>query len=280
MRKFLKLFIPKSLFRYRSRLADERSFARLKSIACDTSKLGSCRDIDLASIFNDRNLEQQWKNAEPHLASLEITKKAGGVNLGDRRALYYLVKHFKPKSMLEVGTHVGASTTHVAYALKELRSELGSTCELVTVDIMDMNDPVTQPWIRLHSTLSPLAALQRLEAADIVQFHSEGSLSLLRDSDKLYDLIFLDGNHTATHVYQEIPLALKRLNKGSYIVLHDYFPDLKPLWTDGRVGRGVFTAVRRFQQEGADIEVVPLGDLPWPTKLGSNTTSLALLGRK
>jgi hypothetical protein len=40
---------------------------------------------------------------------------------------------------------------------------------------------------------------------------------------------------------------------------------------------GPFLAIERFKEEGAPLTVLPLGELPWPTKLGSNTTSLALL---
>jgi hypothetical protein len=37
--------------------------------------------------------------------------------------------------------------------------------------------------------------------------------------------------------------------------------------------------VHRLQRAGWPIEVRPLGALPWPTKLGTSMTSLALLGR-
>jgi hypothetical protein len=42
---------------------------------------------------------------------------------------------------------------------------------------------------------------------------------------------------------------------------------------------GLQLAVRRLRQAGWPLEVLPLGDLPWPTKLGTTRTSLALLGR-
>jgi predicted O-methyltransferase YrrM len=182
--------------------------------------------------------------------------------------------------MLEVGTHVGASTAHNAYALKELRSGGSDGMhELTTVDIKDMNDPVSRPWVKLGSTYSPKEVLQRLEADDGIEFRTSGSIEFLRDDESRYDLIFLDGNHTATHVYQEVPLALSRLNRGGYVVLHDYFPNLAPLWPGEGVTHGVFLAIKRLREEGADLEVAPLGDLPWATKRGTNTTSLALLGR-
>lgn len=60
--------------------------------------------------------------------------------------MYYLIRKFKPLSVLEVGTHIGASTIH-------------------------------------------------------------------RKCEQTFGLIFLDGDHTAKTVYQEILAALRLLNK-------------------------------------------------------------------
>jgi hypothetical protein len=93
-------------------------------------------------------------------------------------------------------------------------------------------------------------------------------------------LIFLDGDHSAATVYQEVPFALKRLRKNGIVLLHDYFPYLKALWSDGSVIPGPHIAIERLCSEGANLEVLPLGRLPWPTKLSSNITSLAVLTRR
>ena len=42
---------------------------------------------------------------------------------------------------------------------------------------------------------------------------------------------------------------------------------------------GPQVAVQQLQRAGWSLDVLPLGDLPWPTKLGTSKTSLALLGR-
>jgi hypothetical protein len=42
---------------------------------------------------------------------------------------------------------------------------------------------------------------------------------------------------------------------------------------------GLYLAVARLRSEGVGIGVLPLGELPWPTKAGSHLTSLALAGR-
>ena len=69
--------------------------------------------------------------------------KTGGVNPGDRRALYYLVRGLGLKQVLEIGTF----------------------------------------------------------------------LTYLDECDESFDLIFLDGDHTAAMVYQEVPRALRRLRE-------------------------------------------------------------------
>ena len=72
---------------------------------------------------------------------------------------------------------------------------------------------------------------------------------------------------------------MPRVTPGGFILLHDFFPGLQPLWPDGKVIDGPQRAVRGLQRAGWPLEVLPLGDLPWPTKLGTSKTSLALLGR-
>ena len=103
----------------------------------------------------------------------------------------------------------------------------------------------------------------------------ERLLTLLQDTSIKYfencqtkfDFIFLDGDHSALTVYQEIPLALKLLNSNGIILLHDYYPGGKPLWSNSPVISGPYLATERLIKEGADLIVLPLGNLPWATKL-------------
>jgi hypothetical protein len=182
--------------------------------------------------------------------------------------------------VLEVGTHVGASTASIASALRRLATtELPAPYHLTTVDITDVNHPVEKPWQRFGSSCSPAALIEQLGCRDHVTFVAQPSLSFLAQPGDGYDLIFLDGDHAARTVYREIPAALRRLRRGGYLILHDYFPQLRPLWSNGMVSPGPYLAVRRLRAEGVPIRVLPLGRLPWPTKLGSYMTSLAILGR-
>src|SRR5690606_34295476 len=97
----------------------------------------------LAELIANPTLGDEWAAVERELAALGITELADGINQGDRRALYYLIRNIAPTSVLEVGTHIGASTVHIATAL---RRTAGTSARLVTVDIANVNDPVTKPW--------------------------------------------------------------------------------------------------------------------------------------
>jgi len=249
-------------------------------LPCSAARLGRVDHVAIRDVFRSQQLDDDWAAIEQEIAPLSITERAGGINDGDRRALYYLVRHLRPSSVLEIGTHIGASTAHIAAALRESMAQAaGVPSSLVSVDIRNVNDPVTMPWIAFGARYSPREMVKTLGCDDFVTFVTGSSMSHLSKCQQRYDLVFLDGDHSAAAVYQEIPAALLTLSEGGLILLHDYFPDLRPLWPDGAVIPGPCLATQRLQREGASIAVIPLGELPWQTKLGSRVTSLALVGR-
>jgi hypothetical protein len=117
----------------------------------------------------------------------------------------------------------------------------------------------------------------RSKIIDILQAHNDIALFFyplcwILSSSQSIDLF------TKT-VYKEVTAALNLLNKGVLILLHDYFPNLKSLWSNGSVIPGPFLAIKRLIDENVNIHILPLGELLWPTKLGSNVTYLALLSK-
>ena len=151
---------------------------------------------------------------------------------------------------------------------------------LTTVDSEAVNDPELRPWLNFGSNVSPRQMVAELGCGELVEFVHQPSVPFLDGCDEQFDLIFLDGSHTGDDVYQEVPRALKLLRSSGVILLHDYFPDLRPLWSDGSMIAGPVLAIERLQREGAPLTVLPCGQLPWPTKLGSSVTSLAVLARR
>jgi predicted O-methyltransferase YrrM len=226
-------------------------------------------DISLNEVWGNEDLLKEWDKVEQTLTSLAIPDETGGVNPGDRRALYYLVKYLKPLRVLEIGTHIGASTTHIATALEDDAS-------MTTVDVIDVNSDMH--WKKYGTRKSPAVMIQSLGLDHKVEFVKSTSIDYLLGSE-MFDLIFLDGNHGVDTVYNEVPLALEHLNSGGTILLHDYFPENKPIWSSHptKLITGPHTAIEKLRSEKWKIRAVPFGELPWPTTLNSNLTSLAIL---
>ena len=249
----------------------------LPTAKCNVDTLSKITGEKLSQIFLNEKTQIEWKNDASKISSLRIPDMAGGVNSGDRRALYFLVRMLKPASVLEIGTHIGSST--IALALSALKNRIeGVNTKIISTDIIDVNDQVNKPWEVFGAPASPADLLNQIGYEDIVSFEIGNSIDKLSPPRK-FDIIFLDGDHRASTVYKEIPIALNCLEDGGVIILHDYFPNLEPLWKNQMPIAGPFLAIQRFIDEGIGFKILPFGELPWSTKFGSNFTSLAILAK-
>jgi len=234
---------------------------------------------DLDTVLNSADIGRQWNACSARLSELcQIEDgETGAVNPGDRRALFYLARAFRPDRVLEIGTHVGASTVHIAAALTN--GARAHPPRLVTVDIQDVNDSPDSVWRQAGLAKSPKQMVDELNVTIEVTFVTDNSRHFFANNKETFDFIFLDGDHAAETVYEEIVSALDAINANGLIVLHDYFPGGRPLWPDGSVLSGPFTATEKLRSTGAAIKVIPLGSLPWATKRDSNLTSLAVIAK-
>lgn len=282
LKQLIKSITPNFIINkiHASRKAQEMAaFHALPKEKLDAKNLIHEQEVNLSEILNSKEITNFWEQSKKEIDAFEIPDGTGGVNPGDRKALYYLLCHFKPKSILEVGTHIGASTLHIASALYKTQVKQGQHVDFTTVDIRDVNCTKEKPWLNYGTKFSPLEMIAKFGYDQFTTFKAGMSLDLIKTTSETFDFIFLDGDHSGGTVYQEIPAALNILNKNGVILLHDYFPNMKPLWSNGSLVEGPYLATERLINEGANIKVIPLGNLPWPTKLGTNITSLALLVR-
>lgn len=246
----------------------------LDRLEANLDNLREGKTIDLGSIFADESIAQKWETDHAAIKDLYGNEDAlGGVNPGDRQALYYLMMHFAPKLVLEVGTHIDASTLHIAAALKQLNTK-GTVS---SVDITDVNHPQEGAWKKVGISACPADFASRLSLSEYIEFNTSPCLDFMRNTKERYDFIFLDGGHTAASVYKEVHAALSLLNKNGVILLHDYYPGGQALFPDGNIISGPFPAMERIRQDTPSLRVLPLDELPWETKQGSRKTSLALV---
>lgn len=272
MKKLLKAILPKPILNTVRDVRDCGRLACIGKLKFDPANLLQQGAFNLNFIFSSKTFESGWK--EDHAAISDLfgdDDRFGGINPGDRRALYYLIRALRPRSVLEVGTHIGASTLYIARALKN--SGDGS---VTTVDIADVNAG-DGAWRKVGLPMPPRDFADKLGCRGLINFVTQTSLDFINKTDKKYDFIFLDGDHGARTVYREVAAALRILNPGGAILLHDFYPEGKALFPDNNVISGPFLALSRIIKENPGIAVQPLGDLPWETKQGVHATSLALL---
>ena len=227
-------------------------------------------------IFKNHEALKSYNDDEIILNEIRFPELTGGINNGDQKAIFFLIKYFKPKRILEIGTHIGASTFFIASAMKSNNLE---DAVISTVDIKDTNDDLEKPWLKYKSKNSPLQNVKSIGMEKKVNFFVSDSISFLKKQEQKYDFIFLDGSHKAKDVYNEINLSLKLLNKNGTILLHDYFSDGKKKWNDKDPITGPYLAVKKIIKINPKIKVYPFYSFPWKTKLDTNFTTLALLTR-
>jgi predicted O-methyltransferase YrrM len=267
--------LPPSLHYWLLKQGDRRKLAGVEKQSCDTSALvKGMTPRDIRAILTSPAWNVEWEAAEAEVRALGGAYGPSAVNPGENRALYTLVRALKVQSVLEVGTNLGGSTVHLVAALRANCAEDGAA-RMVSVDIVDQNGPDSKAKRLGLST--PCEMIDRMGAGGWVRFVTESSLRYLARDEAKFDFIFLDGDHAANTVYQELPAALRALNPGGVILLHDFFPEGKPLYPDQKIIAGPWLATRHLQREGAAFEVIPLGALPWETKQGSTVSVLAMV---
>ena len=79
--------------------------------------------------------------------------------------------------------------------------------------------------------------------------------------DKTYDIIFIDGLHTAEQVYIDVINSIKHLNDGGFIVMHDCNPR-KKLHQVLTMNGTVWKAFARLRMERADLKMYTI-DTDW-----------------
>lgn len=284
-KNIVKKILPKSLYAKIKRVRNSERVETLKlnavgKIKLDASNLRSAANVKSGEIFNDKDIWKAFEDYESKINALSIPDLTGGVNVGDRKALFFILNYFKPTSVLEVGTHIGASTVHVASALDYNFKHENVKSTFSTLDIRDVNCTKEKPWLKFKSPKSPKDLIADLKLGITTNFMSQDSLDYFESTTDTYDFIFLDGDHSAPTVYKEVPKAVKRLNPNGIILLHDYFKLGDSANPNNNFNSGPYLAIQRHIKEGANVKVIPFGDLPWKTKHGSKRTSLALLLRQ
>lgn len=171
------------------------------------------------------------KTTQPHMIS--------GYLQG--RFLSLISKMISPKNILEIGTFTGYAALCLAEGLKK-------EGKLITLDINE------------DLAYLPKKYFAESEFANQIEFRLENALDFLRNSDEIFDLIFIDADKENYSEY--LKLVKPRMKSGSVLMIDNVLWYGKVLDEKGNKQTEIIKLVNKIVAEDADFEnvVLPLRD--------------------
>ncbi len=197
--------------------------------------------------------------------------------------LHALVRNIRPRTVIEVGSFLGASTIWIASAMEAAEADPGHAPVAAgtargTIHAFDDFGPMAKgPWRDVEVPGSRMSVveetLRRARLSHRVVLHpgdSSPEIIRIRDSFRAadpqpgpahaggVDFALIDGNHTVPGVLEDLWAIEPVLNTGGYILLHDTFPEQ---CGDHRGPRHVIDHIRSVAQglyEVCEIYTAPL----------------------
>ena len=202
------------------------------------------------------------------MTHVNFIEEKHGVCPGDARALYCLVREYRPDSILEIGRRAGVSTWAMAQAC--VPPAVIHTVDKTPAETAEYADRLKA---RLENVPAGVSVTQFGMTSDQFFAHWKGGVSGVEE----YNFAFIDGSHEEDQVYRDIQNAVMVLRRPKgVVILHDVVPDLKAFYEGHDVKPGPWKAATRYCREhGLDLQ--PLRRLPWTTVHGLNVTSLAAI---
>lgn len=195
--------------------------------------------------FTFLSINKSDREAGIRAAALAGERALGMTHTKDYEALSAVTLHYRPKHIFETGTYLGVTSDFFLSLLPE--------CEVASV-------AYSNPRMRILGKFYNNSELTRDQIGSEVLSHRKARfMQLYGDSHKLnsqllvkehgyFDLVFIDGDHSAQGVSQDTELAKKITTQSGVICWHDANPKPK------------YIAVRRFLEEDLSLPAIAIRD--------------------
>ncbi len=184
-----------------------------------------------------------WVQKQTNLRTNHARMLCGPV---EGKLLEFLSGMINPKNILEIGAFTGYSAICLARGLKE-----GGK-----LDSLELNDELEDLILEAH---------ERANLSDKIELHigdAKQTLLRLKESGKMYDLVFIDANKREYSQYYE--LVFDMVNPGGYILADNVLWDGKvyhePLPKDAQT-QGVYNFNKLIREDNrVENVIIPLRD--------------------
>lgn len=162
------------------------------------------------------------------ITHLKANLTAGGSEFGLGLTLFALAASIRAKTILEIGRFKGFSTIALAAALK-LQTEADWHEQPHNKQRPDIDydhhesQPCTVHSVDFQPQQDAVDAIKNAKCDQYVQFINCRSQDFTPPPGTIYDLQFIDGEHSHSACVADVSRFLPLLRPGGYIVLHDYF---------------------------------------------------------
>ena len=152
---------------------------------------------------------------------LVVNKTKGFLTEGDVQFLWDLASSLpKNGTYLEIGSWMGLSTILTANALL---ANLNLGAKIFAVDLWDYTEEFKNYDAVKNGNLYDIF-IENVKRSNmehfIVPIRGKSS-EIIRHIDEMFDLIFIDGDHTFEGVYSDIDLAFSKVKSGGRVLGHD-----------------------------------------------------------
>ncbi|KAI3719622.1 hypothetical protein L6452_20524 [Arctium lappa] len=184
------------------------------------------RQTIISRIFNGTSPYDGFP--QPHIKPLLRHKRIKG--WGSTGAVFEnLVRKVRPKTIIEIGTFLGASAIHMA----ELTRQLGLDTQILCIDDFRGWPGLTSKFrdikmingdtMLLYQFMQNVVQVNATETIMFLPFSTGSALEKLCEWGVFADLIEVDAGHDFHSAWSDINRAYKLLKPGGVIFGHDYF---------------------------------------------------------
>src|ERR1700730_16277678 len=133
LKQAVKAIVPASILASAMIARERGRLAKIPKSRFDAGRLRALSRSQIDAAFTDETIATAWRRDLDLISRvMPYADIYGGVCPGERRAIYQMIAWLKPRRVLEIGTHIGASPLVIAQALA---SHAGPDSFLLTGDI-------------------------------------------------------------------------------------------------------------------------------------------------